>query len=123
MDTFARPRTFPPSVMELEANRVCFAISPPPTFGDTEKVFLQALKQMELCVHMLDGTSAVVEIHPMSGACEVFSTICFKIHVDDPTEFGLFEVYEKWNLGMTWRAMTFSRRGERSHSHFMLHRA
>jgi hypothetical protein len=36
----------------------------------------------------------------MSSACEVFSTICFKIHLDDPTEFALYEVYEKWSLGI-----------------------
>jgi len=48
---------------------------------------------------MLDGTTCQVEIDPMSSACEVFSMVCFKIHLDDPTEFALYETYDKWNLG------------------------
>ncbi|ELR24836.1 myosin head (motor domain) domain containing protein [Acanthamoeba castellanii str. Neff] len=78
VDVFARPRTFPPSTVELDANR--------------------ALKPMEVTVHMLDGATCQVEIDPMSSACEVFSMVCFKIHLDDPTEFALYETYDKWNL-------------------------
>jgi hypothetical protein len=54
---------------------------------------------MEITVYMLDGSTSQVEIDPMSSACEVFSTVCFKIHLDDPTEFGLYETYDKWGLG------------------------
>ena len=50
-------------------------------------------------MHMLDGATCQVEIDPMSSACEVFSMVCFKIHLDDPTEFALYETYDKWNLG------------------------